>query len=240
LSTPEQAYYLKTMGIDVWVPRARAITESVSITDTQIETPQADISTPAPAQQTPNIDWPALEQQVQACTQCALHETRTNVVFGVGNKQADIMFIGEAPGADEDQQGEPFVGKAGQLLNAMLQSVGLKREQVYIANILKCRPPNNRDPKPEEAASCTPYLIQQIQLLQPKLIVALGRIAAQRLLQTDASLSKLRGQLHKLPQTSTPMLVTYHPAYLLRSPQEKRKAWQDLLFMQASVRGQHS
>ena len=140
------------------------------------------------------------------------------------------MIVGEAPGADEDRQGEPFVGRAGQLLNEMLNAIGLQREQVYIANILKCRPPNNRDPKPEEAASCSPYLQRQIELIQPKVILALGRIAAQRLLQSNTSLARLRGQLHHLETTQCPLIVTYHPAYLLRSPAEKRKAWEDLQF----------
>ena len=177
-----------------------------------------------------SLDWPALKQQVGNCQLCDLHATRTQAVFGVGNQQADWLIVGEAPGADEDRQGEPFVGRAGQLLNEMLNAIGLQREQVYIANILKCRPPNNRDPKPEEAASCIPYLQRQIELIQPKVILALGRIAAQRLLQSNTSLARLRGQLHQMEITQCPLIVTYHPAYLLRSPAEKRKAWQDLQF----------
>jgi uracil-DNA glycosylase family 4 len=164
-----------------------------------------------------------------------LHATRKQAVFGVGNQQADWLIIGEAPGAEEDRQGEPFVGRAGQLLNAMLKAIGLKREQVYIANILKCRPPNNRDPRPEEAACCSPYLQRQIELIQPRLILALGRIAAQRLLQTNTSLARLRGKVHTLESTQSPVIVTYHPAYLLRSPAEKRKAWQDLQYAQHFV-----
>jgi DNA polymerase len=150
-------------------------------------------------------------------------------VFGVGNQAADLLVIGEAPGADEDRKGEPFVGKAGQLLNNMLLSIGLQRETIYIANILKCRPPNNRDPKPDEAAHCRSYLEQQIALIQPKLILVVGRIAAQNLLQTDLPLGRLRNQLHTMPVTQIPVYVTYHPAYLLRQPADKRKAWQDLL-----------
>jgi DNA polymerase len=149
-------------------------------------------------------------------------------VFGVGNRQAEWMVIGEAPGADEDRLGEPFVGRAGQLLNSMLNALRLAREQVYIANILKCRPPGNRDPQPDEAATCEPYLLRQIELVNPRIILAVGRIAAQNLLKTDTPIGKLRGSVHHLGPRAIPVVVTYHPAYLLRSPQEKRKAWQDL------------
>jgi len=172
------------------------------------------------------IDLDALRRTVAACTQCTLHKTRTQTVFGVGNTAARWMFVGEAPGADEDAQGEPFVGRAGQLLNAMLFAMGLKREDVYIANVLKCRPPGNRDPQPSEVECCEPYLVRQIELIGPKLIVALGRHAAHSLLKTEAPLARLRGQ--RLAYHGTPLIVTYHPAYLLRSPGEKRKAWDDL------------
>jgi DNA polymerase len=176
---------------------------------------------------TPASSWQELKTQVANCTQCTLCETRTQTVFGSGNQQADWLVIGEAPGQSEDQQGLPFVGKAGLLLTEMLRSIGLSREQdVYIANILKCRPPNNRDPKPEEIASCNAYLQQQISLVQPKIILAVGRIAAQALLKTDQPIGKLRGRVHTLG--TTPVVVVYHPAYLLRSLLEKRKAWQDL------------
>jgi uracil-DNA glycosylase len=176
-----------------------------------------------------SMDWPALEAAVKACTLCDLHRTRTQTVFGVGNRQAQWMVIGEAPGADEDRQGEPFVGRAGQLLNSMLKACGLAREQVFIANILKCRPPQNRDPTPAEAGCCTPYLQRQIELVNPKLILCVGRIAAQNLLNTDTPIGKLRGQVHRLGAAQRPVVVTYHPAYLLRSPGEKRRAWQDLV-----------
>ncbi len=175
------------------------------------------------------LDWDALRQTVAACGRCELHSTRTQTVFGVGNRAARWMFIGEAPGADEDRQGEPFVGRAGQLLTSMLKALGLPREDVYIANVLKCRPPGNRDPRPEEARSCRGYLDRQIELVDPALIVAVGRIAAQSLLETDAALSKLRGKVHGLGIRRRPLVVIYHPAYLLRSPGEKRKAWLDLL-----------
>jgi len=173
-------------------------------------------------------DWEALEAQVRACQDCGLHETRTQVMFGVGDRGADWLFIGEAPGAEEDRQGEPFVGRAGQLLTNMIRALGMGRDQVYIANILKCRPPGNRDPRPVEAQACRPYLQRQIELLAPKVIVALGRIAAQNLLQTDQPLGRLRGRPHPYPGGTAPVVVTYHPAYLLRSPREKAKAWEDL------------
>jgi len=178
---------------------------------------------------TSSLDWPALEAAVKSCTLCALHRTRTQTVFGVGDRNAQWMVIGEAPGADEDAQGEPFVGRAGQLLNSMLKACGLSREQVFIANILKCRPPQNRDPAPGETQCCTPYLYRQIELVNPKLILCVGRIAAQNLLNTDTPIGKLRGRVHRLGAMQRPVVVTYHPAYLLRSPGEKRRSWDDLL-----------
>ncbi|HDP90503.1 MAG TPA: uracil-DNA glycosylase [Thioalkalivibrio sp.] len=175
------------------------------------------------------LDLDGLREQVAACARCAeLAATRTQTVFGVGNPDADWLVIGEAPGAEEDRRGEPFVGRAGQLLDAMLAAIALDRQQAYIANILKCRPPNNRDPRPEEAANCRPWLDRQIALIHPKLILVVGRIAAQALLGTDAPLASLRGQVHRLPGTGLPVIVTYHPAYLLRTPKDKRKAWADL------------
>jgi DNA polymerase len=170
--------------------------------------------------------WQELEQQVAACQQCSLCQTRTRTVFGAGNKNAEWMLVGEAPGQNEDQEGLPFVGRAGQLLTEMIRALGLVRDDVFITNILKCRPPNNRDPKPEEVASCSAYLKQQIAMVQPKIILAVGRVAAQNLLQTDVSLSQLRGKVHYFDKV--PVIVIYHPAYLLRSLLEKRKAWQDL------------
>lgn len=172
--------------------------------------------------------WITLQQEVAACRQCGLCETRTQTVFGVGNRQANWMLIGEAPGQDEDLRGEPFVGKAGQLLTEMLRAMGLKREEVYIANMLKCRPPHNRDPSPEEISLCRHFLTRQIALIQPKLILAVGRIAAQNLLATTLTMSKLRGIRHQLD--NIPLIVIYHPAYLLRSLSEKAKAWEDLKF----------
>ena len=163
---------------------------------------------------------------------CGLHTTRTQTVFGVGNRQAELLVVGEAPGADEDRQGEPFVGRAGQLLNSMLRAMGMPRDTVYIANLLKCRPPGNRDPAPEEVRCCQPYLQRQIELLSPRALLAVGRIAAQNLLGTDTPIGKLRGAVHHYGAQRIPLIVTYHPAYLLRSPTEKRKSWKDLRLLQ--------
>lgn len=172
------------------------------------------------------LDWETLESTVSGCRLCGLCETRTQTVFGTGDRRARLMVIGEAPGADEDRQGEPFVGRAGQLLNSMLRACGLERGDVYIANVLKCRPPQNRDPSDEEAGRCLPYLRRQIELIGPAAILCVGRIAAQRLLGTQQALARLRGHVHHLD--GVPVIVTYHPAYLLRAPGEKRKSWDDL------------
>ena len=185
-----------------------------------------------PAQSMPGDDHPDLSSQEQAvaqCRRCALAATRTHTVFGTGNPHASWLFIGEAPGAEEDRQGLPFVGRAGQLLNAMLAALGMRREDVYIANVLKCRPPDNRDPLGDEVVQCSPYLLQQVQAIRPDMIVSLGRFAAQALLKTHTPIGKLRGRVHYYGDSRIPLVPTYHPAYLLRSPLEKRKAWQDLL-----------
>ncbi len=182
------------------------------------------------------MDWPALKEAVPACTACALHKSRTQTVFGVGDEKADWLLVGEAPGAEEDQRGEPFVGQAGRLLDAMLASIDLARgTNVYIANVLKCRPPGNRNPEPGEVAKCAPHLMRQVDLIQPRLIVAMGRFAAQTLLATDASIASLRGRLHAYH--GVPLIVTYHPAYLLRTPADKAKAWQDLVFAVRTMEG---
>jgi DNA polymerase len=173
------------------------------------------------------LDWDALSERVAGCQLCRLCEKRTNSVFGVGDRGADWMLIGEAPGENEDRQGEPFVGQAGKLLDSMLRSLSLTRDtNVYIANVIKCRPPGNRNPEPDEVARCEPYLQRQVALVKPKLIVALGRFAAQSLLKTTASISSLRGRVHEYE--GVPVIVTYHPAYLLRSLPDKAKAWADL------------
>lgn len=180
------------------------------------------------------MDWGALKAAVASCTRCRLHEQRTQAVFGVGDEQADWLFVGEAPGAEEDLKGEPFVGQAGRLLDNMLASIGLERgEKVYIANVVKCRPPGNRNPEPDEAAACAPYLDRQIGLISPRLIVALGKVAATRLLGRDASIASLRGKL--LDYHGRPLIVTYHPAYLLRNPGDKAKAWEDLCFIKRTM-----
>jgi len=216
---------------------APAFTRSASppATDPEPETPTPEPGTPKPEPETPPIgeiatlDWAASEQRVATCSRCPeLVANRTQTVFGVGNRIADWMIIGEAPGAEEDRRGEPFVGRAGKLLDAMLQAVGLERGAVYIANILKCRPPNNRDPRPEEAANCRAYLERQIALVRPRILLVVGRVAAQNLLHTDQPIGHLRGRPHRHEESGTPVVVTYHPAYLLRSPAEKRKSWADL------------
>jgi len=182
------------------------------------------------------MDWPALKAAVHACTACALHQSRTQTVFGVGDEDADWLLVGEAPGAEEDQQGEPFVGQAGKLLDAMLYAIGLTRgTNVYIANVLKCRPPGNRNPDAAEVAQCSPHLARQVELIQPRLILAMGRFAVQTLLSTDASISSLRGKVHAY--RGVPLIVTYHPAYLLRTLPDKAKAWQDLLFAVRTMEG---
>lgn len=252
---PTRLAYLEAMGIAAWRPRfaapfsqqetrsAAAPTETGAATQ-PVELPAA----PAPAEHRPIPDipppsaaaavlptaaepppacgWDELQAQVAACTRCPLHQTRTQTVFGVGDRDADWLVIGEAPGEQEDLQGEPFVGPAGLLLNEMLRAMGLARQQVFIANILKCRPPKNRDPQAAEAASCEGYLHQQLALVRPKIILAVGRIAAQNLLKTTAPVGKLRGVVHDYQ--GVPLVVVYHPAYLLRSPLEKRAAFGDL------------
>ena len=200
---------LQAMGIDVWVPKHEQ--EPIEIAETM-----------APE----GMGWDELQACVADCTLCELSKSRTNTVFGVGNPNADWLIIGEAPGAEEDRRGEPFVGRAGKLLDEMLRAIGQSRESVFIANILKCRPPNNRDPRPAESAACREYLERQIELVQPRIILAVGRIAAQNLLGSDEPVGRMRGRPHEL--RGIPLVVTYHPAYLLRSPSQKQKSWNDL------------
>jgi DNA polymerase len=179
----------------------------------------------------------ALYERIHTCTRCALGHSRTKFVFGVGAARAEILFIGEAPGRDEDLQGEPFVGRAGKLLDKMLAAIDLTRDEVYIANILKCRPPDNRDPLPEEASACLPHLAEQIRLLAPKFICALGRVAAQILLETKMPLMKMRGKFYELGASR--LLATYHPAALLRNPNFKRGAWEDLQMLRRAYDESH-
>jgi DNA polymerase len=184
---------------------------------------------------THTLDWDTLAARVASCERCRLCERRTNTVFGVGDREADWMLIGEAPGENEDKQGEPFVGQAGRLLDSMLRAVTLARDSnVYIANVIKCRPPGNRNPEPDEVARCEPYLQRQVALVKPKVIVALGRFAAQSLLKTEASIASLRGRVHRYE--GVPVIVTYHPAYLLRSLPDKAKAWADLCLARETYR----
>ncbi len=235
--------YLKALGVETWVERSAqpvAEPEKTLATELPVHSPRAervaDITAPAMAVSTsvpPLIDvphdWPGLKAMVRDCPRCKLCKTRTQTVFGVGMEDAPLLVVGEGPGADEDARGEPFVGRAGQLLDQMLLAIGRSRAtNTYIANVVKCRPPGNRDPEADEVEACRPYLDRQIQLIKPRLIVGLGRTAAQRLLQTDLPLSKLRGPLHHYGPENTPVLITYHPAYLLRSPREKAKSWEDL------------
>ncbi len=238
-----QRQYLDAMGIQAWQLRdARGIAADGEVVTESVPLPVKEV--PVPVTKSPvfsrpdesTLSWDELKMAVSQCQLCELHSSRTQTVFGVGDQRADWLVIGEAPGKDEDLQGEPFVGRAGQLLNAMLQAVGLQRDQVFIANILKCRPPGNRDPKAEEVMCCEGYLARQIALLQPKIILAVGRIAAQNLLKTDTPIGELRGKTHYFGETGIPVIATYHPAYLLRSPREKRKAWQDLQLAVATLK----
>jgi uracil-DNA glycosylase family 4 len=222
--------YLAALGLQSWVSRGTPAPPETAVQGETVIAREAVVPGDAGAGREAGVDWPELRARVAACTRCALCNTRTQTVFGVGNPTAEWLIVGEAPGAEEDRQGEPFVGRAGQLLNSMLRAIGLAREQVYIANVLKCRPPGNRDPTSSEAAECLPYLEQQIALLRPKVMLAVGRIAAQNLLRTDVTLGRLRGQVHRFGHSQVPLVVTYHPAYLLRTPADKRKAWEDLKF----------
>lgn len=248
--------YLEAMGIPVWVPRFPAAAGGEPDLPDEAAQPERAETVPPPAAPTAPIsepavpspiadaarrevpvtlmDWEALAGCVGECTACPLHRTRTQTVFGVGNRSASLMVIGEAPGEQEDLKGEPFVGRAGQLLNEMLRSLGLSRQQVYIANILKCRPPGNRDPAAEEVGCCESFLQRQVALVKPAVILAVGRIAAQNLLKTTTQIGKLRGSVHRYQ--TIPLVVTYHPAYLLRSPGEKRKAWDDLRLAARTLR----
>jgi uracil-DNA glycosylase family 4 len=226
---PQRLAILDALGVDVYVRRSLA--RSAAPDHAGEPTTQALVDAPlhAPVGGA-GLDWEPLRAAVAACERCELSRTRTQTVFGRGDRRARWFVVGEAPGAEEDRQGAPFVGRAGQLLDTMLRAAGLGRDEVYVANVLKCRPPGNRDPQPQEVAHCRGYLDRQIELVAPVLILAVGRIAAQNLLGTDAPLGKLRGRVHTLEPQGWPVVVTYHPAYLLRSPGEKRKAWADLVF----------
>lgn len=261
--SPRRRAILGAMGIDVWRLRTEepadaaaaarqpepapplsepAGTAALVAEPEPVEPPPAP-ATAAPANAALATDWHTLNQQIRGCERCSLHQTRTQAVCGVGAESADWLIVGEAPGADEDAKGEPFVGRAGQLLNEMLRALGLAREQVYIANVLKCRPPGNRNPSAAEIAECRPYLDRQIELLQPKIILVVGAIAARTLLNVDpkVAIARLRGTVHEYSTAAAPagaaipLVVTYHPAYLLRKPVEKRKSWEDLRLARATL-----
>ncbi len=218
--------YLQAMQVDVWLRRERASESAERLADQSVN---ADATIPG---EVATMALAELEATVAGCQACDLHEGRTQTVFGTGDPRARCMIIGEAPGAEEDARGEPFVGRAGQLLNAMLRAIGVSREAVYIANIIKCRPPKNRDPKPQETVACSRYLRRQIALVNPRVILAVGRVAAQHLVGSTLAIGRMRGQSYFYESSGDhariPVVVTYHPAYLLRSPLEKRKSWQDL------------
>jgi DNA polymerase len=255
-----QRAMLQEMGIRVWAaPAVAVVPAEVAVVVPEVPAPApTPVSRPGPTAPPPVLSnvvplrssgvaamgWDDLRAAVASCRACALCERRTQTVFGVGHPQAQWMLIGEAPGEQEDQQGEPFVGKAGQLLDNMLRAVGLTRsdapahEQVYIANVLKCRPPQNRNPDPQEVAQCEPYLQRQIALVQPKLILAMGRFAVQSLLKTGEPIGRLRGRVHAVPgMPGVPVVVTYHPAYLLRNPLDKARSWEDLCLAREVLAG---
>jgi DNA polymerase len=250
---------LEEMGLGpVWRLRGRAADEVEAPPAPRIPAP-AKVEPPRPAPRRPapvpgisgtaridladdraarivKMEWPELKEAVKGCTACGLRKTCTQTVFGVGDEQADWLLVGEAPGAEEDARGEPFVGQAGRLLDNMLAAIGLARgKNVYICNVLKCRPPGNRNPEPFEVAQCSPHLLRQLELIKPKLILAMGRFAVQTLLGTEASIASLRGRLHRYQ--GVPLIVTYHPAYLLRNLPDKAKAWEDLCFARGTIAG---
>lgn len=231
------------MGVRVWVPREGQIVDDIPAEDASKDlvfrndspTHNDVVETVLPRDA---AAWETLRDEALACRRCALHTQRKQVVFGVGSPSSDWLIVGEAPGAEEDRRGEPFVGPAGQLLDAMLHSIGLDREHVYIANVLKCRPPGNRDPEPDEVATCSGYLDRQIDIIRPRIILAVGRFAAQHLLGTDRSIGALRGQVWPYARTGASLVVTYHPSYLLRKPGDKAKAWHDLCLARDAYRKQ--
>ncbi len=244
-----QLEILDKMGIDIWRLRHRQSGENAAQIDDDAQTdgksaeplvqPTSAIALERQPGLTPDalntLDLDNVAMEINQCQRCPLHATRIKAVPGVGSLQAQWMFIGEAPGQNEDQQGLPFVGRAGQLLDAMIAALRMQRCDVFIANVIKCRPPGNRDPLPEEIAECAPYLHRQLALVKPKVIVALGRVSAQVLLKTNKSLGNLRGKVYRYGSSNTPLVVTYHPAYLLRSPQQKAKSWEDLLLARSVV-----
>jgi uracil-DNA glycosylase len=244
MADPRRLACLDAMGLPAWTRRPERDLPGAPASPAgadpgplhQSEPAQRAGLSPAAEPGIESLGWEALEATVSGCRRCALHAGRTRTVFGVGNRRADWLVVGEAPGAEEDRRGEPFVGRAGKLLDAMLGALGLERSAVYIANVVKCRPPDNRDPRPEEAASCAPFLDRQVALLAPRVILAVGKVAAQRLLESDATVGRLRGRVHRYGPSGIPLVVTWHPAYLLRRPEAKGEAWRDLV-LAASAAG---
>jgi DNA polymerase len=224
--------YYRDLGIHTFYRRGEAPPTDVgarpasTAEESVVDVRTAPASSPLPVIGDKNADLDAIRQDIGDCTRCRLSKGRKNIVFGVGNIDADIMFVGEGPGADEDEQGEPFVGRAGQLLNNMISAMGIRREDVYIANVVKCRPPGNRTPERDECDTCSPFLMKQIETIKPKVIVALGAVAAKTLLGINDSMVNLRGRIYDFKDTK--LAVTYHPAYLLRDPRQKAEAWKDL------------
>ena len=250
MSNPDLAEHLRwaqTLGVTgfskdpSWRTRVEnAGSDSVTVETELSETAETVRSVTADGPPTDNrqppTDLPSIRAHIGDCTRCKLHTLgRKQVVFGAGNPNADLMFVGEAPGADEDEQGVPFIGRAGQLLTKIIEAIGLTRDDVYIANVIKCRPPGNRNPEPDEIAECEPFLLRQIETIRPKVIVALGTFAAHTLLRTDAPISKLRGKFHEYHGAQ--LLPTFHPAYLLRSPEKKRDVWDDMKKVRAVLSG---
>ena len=226
LLTDQRRQILEEMGVDVWSLRDKTGVASISLPD-ESSFEEAETKSQEANSESEN-DWFSLQKSVQSCQACKLSKSRTQTVFGSGNNNAELLLIGEAPGAEEDRQGLPFVGKAGKLLDAMLYAIDLNREQVFICNVLKCRPPNNRNPQPDEVEACASFLTSQIESIKPRVILALGRFAAHRLLETDAPVYKMRENSNNLPGTEIPVVVTYHPASLLRNPGQKAESWLDL------------
>ena len=219
---------LKMSGVD-YLPKGKAKSSSIKVENLINKgSPTSSVNEAA-------HDLPAIRNDLSNCTRCELGKTRTKLVFGTGNAEADLLFVGEAPGRDEDLKGEPFVGKAGELLTKIIEAINLKREDVYICNVLKCRPPENRNPLPEEIDSCEPFLIKQIEAIRPKVICALGKFASQTLLKSEAPISTLRGRFHNYH--GVPLMPTYHPAFLLRNPKMKREVWQDIQLIQKVLQG---
>jgi len=233
---PTQHACLEAMGIDVWVPRVEVVVDSNAATSgSEIKNKTAVDTQPEPTASAIPTNWNDLRQAVVTCQKCILHTTRTQAIFGSGNQNADWLIIGDIPSEADDQHGDIFSDQSGELLTAMLKAIGLIRQQVYIANTLKCITPNNREPETGESETCIQYLLQQIALIKPKLILIVGQNTAQRLLKTHSTMARLRQKVHTLVDFNIPVVVTYHPAYLLNMPADKEKAWQDLILAKKTI-----